>query len=62
MKNTYQIKSTHELSERVECMHIVNDLLTGSYAHVFNESDPICKEVAREIKRILRELDMRFDY
>ena len=62
MNNTYQIKSTHELSERIECMHEINNLLTRSFAHAFNENDEICKAVAREIKRINKELNIRFDY
>jgi hypothetical protein len=61
MKNTYQIMSDFELCERIECLHQINTLLTGSYRHVFNDDDAFSKAVQKEIALISEELEAR-DY
>ena len=53
--------SDFELCERIECLHQINDLLTGSYRHVFNEDESLLKAVQKEIKSINKELEKR-DY
>jgi hypothetical protein len=53
--------SDFELCERIECLHQINTLLTGSYRHVFNDDDAFSKEVQKEIELISEELEAR-DY
>lgn len=61
MTNKHQIMSDFELCERIECLHQINDLLTGSYRHVFNEDEALLKAVQKEVKLINKELEKR-DY
>ena len=57
--NKYQIMSDLELTERIECMHQINSLLTRNFSHVFHEDEAITKAVQKEIKKIDKELEER---
>lgn len=48
-----------ELTERIECMHQINSLLTRNFSHVFHEDEAITKAVQKEIKKIDKELEER---
>lgn len=61
MTNKHQIMSDFQLCERIECLHRINDLLQGSYSHVFDENEALLKAVQKEVKLINKELEKR-DY